>query len=372
MASITHASECRRLPAYLSPYLHPGALVPPDLMTPFTQRTFEAVLSEKPDPKVYENCLKEHVISFDRDVRTINIHDRPNYDTASEYAYQWIKKNGFDLASWTDEGFELFVTSLYERLTGKQSSYRSTPLMISLPEFCIADKLLNHPEKFLAYLSENNLDTSWYVHFLKKEQSLFKAEMRQIKSDDPIADSQILCEGTRAQLQKYLTFTPHPSSISQKMRTFFEEIRQKANGDQVELAAFVHTRLLQIHPFLFANGRLARLLMNLVLWHHQTRQAPVFFHSYQEYTEAVRRGLKNPQAFVSYLAQKVKIFNRVYREAGQQSLPKLQQAEWVALNGPNTLLKADPPDHKAQEQGDSSEAQVFDSSIKPGERYIKI
>lgn len=363
MASRAHASKCRHLPSYLFPHLHPGAKVPKDLMMPFLKRSLETALFKTPDPKVYEDCLKEHVVSFDRDVRTINIQDRPNYDKASEYAYQWIKKNGFDLASWTDVEFQVFITSLHGQLMGEDpSSYRSTTAVISLSEFGIADKILNHSNEFLEYLSKNNLDISWYVYFLENEKSLFKAEMGKIQSDDPIADSQVLCETTKAQLQKYLAFTPRPSSIFEKMRAFFEEVRQRANGDQVELAAFVHTGLLQIHPFQFANGRLARLLMNLVLWHHQTRQAPVYFYSYQEYTKAVRMGLKNPQVFASYLAQKVKIFNRVYITSGHQMLSKLRQSEWIELSGPKTLLKVDLPDHKAQESGDSLQAQGFDNS----------
>ena len=59
---------------------------------------------------------------------------------------------------------------------------------------------------------------------------------------------------------------PAADAVPELMRVFAAEIAEKqAALHPVLLAAFVHRRLVDIHPFVDGNGRTARLLMNLVL-----------------------------------------------------------------------------------------------------------
>lgn len=57
---------------------------------------------------------------------------------------------------------------------------------------------------------------------------------------------------------------PNPLKIPDLMKTLFAEILLKKESP-VHLAADLHWRLSQIHPFIDGNGRTCRLMMNLVL-----------------------------------------------------------------------------------------------------------
>jgi Fic family protein len=62
---------------------------------------------------------------------------------------------------------------------------------------------------------------------------------------------------------------PSAIKIPKLMAEFFEwYYAHKKNMPVVELAAWVHYKLVYIHPFIDGNGRTARLLMNLILLQH--------------------------------------------------------------------------------------------------------
>jgi len=64
------------------------------------------------------------------------------------------------------------------------------------------------------------------------------------------------------------SYVPPPFyDVPRLMQEFVEETKNKEKKtDPVELAAYVHFRLVDIHPFTDGNGRTARLLMNLMLF----------------------------------------------------------------------------------------------------------
>jgi len=59
---------------------------------------------------------------------------------------------------------------------------------------------------------------------------------------------------------------PKPKEVPELMRVFVNELNENLNKiHTVQLAAFAHRKLVDIHPFVDGNGRTARLLMNLIL-----------------------------------------------------------------------------------------------------------
>ena len=60
---------------------------------------------------------------------------------------------------------------------------------------------------------------------------------------------------------------PSPLRVSDLMADFIAWIRSSSHNP-IELAALAHYKLVTIHPFVCANGRAARLLMNLILMIH--------------------------------------------------------------------------------------------------------
>jgi Fic family protein len=61
-------------------------------------------------------------------------------------------------------------------------------------------------------------------------------------------------------------FTPPPSfEVQSQIQKLLNEFKKRKAANPVDAAALFHLRFVQIHPFTDGNGRVARLLMNLVL-----------------------------------------------------------------------------------------------------------
>ncbi|MCL2165129.1 MAG: Fic family protein [Oscillospiraceae bacterium] len=59
---------------------------------------------------------------------------------------------------------------------------------------------------------------------------------------------------------------PLPEEVPTQMRAFIGELNEKwGKTHPVALSAYAHRRLVDIHPFIDGNGRVARLLMNLIV-----------------------------------------------------------------------------------------------------------
>lgn len=85
----------------------------------------------------------------------------------------------------------------------------------------------------------------------------------------------------------------------------YEKKREKANrrsldtewlgsiqgGHPAKVAADVHLRFVDIHPFIDGNGRTARLLMNLVLLGHGYPMAIIKTEERQAYMKAIEEGI---------------------------------------------------------------------------------
>ena len=61
---------------------------------------------------------------------------------------------------------------------------------------------------------------------------------------------------------------PNPLKVAALMQELFRWYVEKRESHDVEIAADLHLRLAQIHPFIDGNGRVCRLVMNLHLMQH--------------------------------------------------------------------------------------------------------
>jgi Fic family protein len=100
---------------------------------------------------------------------------------------------------------------------------------------------------------------------------------------------------------------PPPSRIKDEMQQFVAGIpEQRARRHAVEFAAWLHLRLVTIHPFADGNGRTARLLMNLALireGYPVTIIPPVVRPAYIEALKASNRG--NDRPFIHLISNMV-------------------------------------------------------------------
>lgn len=58
---------------------------------------------------------------------------------------------------------------------------------------------------------------------------------------------------------------PVPSEMYQQIKNFYLDMSYKANGNDIEFAAWTHAEFVKIHPFVDGNGRTSRMIMNYQL-----------------------------------------------------------------------------------------------------------
>jgi Fic family protein len=101
---------------------------------------------------------------------------------------------------------------------------------------------------------------------------------------------------------------PIPEDVPQQMSELVDELNvQKDSAHPVVLAAFAHRRLVDIHPFTDGNGRIARLLMNMVLLNKGYQIIsipPVLRHEYISALKASQHeNTPNDREFLKLIAQ---------------------------------------------------------------------
>ncbi len=100
---------------------------------------------------------------------------------------------------------------------------------------------------------------------------------------------------------------PKARDVVRLMDALFKAYRkQKRALHPVELASWLHNRLVQIHPFTDGNGRTARLLMNWILMRNRFPPAIIEARNKEEYylaIEATDKGDQKP--FASFLARQL-------------------------------------------------------------------
>ncbi len=112
-------------------------------------------------------------------------------------------------------------------------------------------------------------------------------------------DIQVFISGT-----DYLP--PKPEDVPAMMAEFIASLNEQTLHP-LQLAAFAHRRLVDIHPFTDGNGRTARLLMNLILVSHGYQIVSIPPIRRQKYIDALKAAQrdKNPsdRAFLRLIAE---------------------------------------------------------------------
>jgi Fic family protein len=100
---------------------------------------------------------------------------------------------------------------------------------------------------------------------------------------------------------------PAAPEVPRLMDGMFAEYKKKKRAlHPVELAAWLHNRTAQIHPFTDGNGRTARLLMNWVLMKNKFPPAIIENRNKQEYYAAIEKAdAGNEKPFVEFLAREL-------------------------------------------------------------------
>ncbi len=119
--------------------------------------------------------------------------------------------------------------------------------------------------------------------------------------------------------------------VPAQMLDFFEIVNKNLeNLNPIELAAYAHFKLVHIHPFVDGNGRVSRLLMNLVLMKHGFPIVVIKKTDRKQYYARLRLADKgNLAPFVEFVARAVERSLGIYLRALKKGEPEqisLQEA----------------------------------------------
>jgi len=97
---------------------------------------------------------------------------------------------------------------------------------------------------------------------------------------------------------------PKPQDVPIQMKKLLEEYSQKRKRlHPVELAGWVHNRLVQIHPFTDGNGRTSRLILNWILMKNRFPPVIIYVKNKQAYYSVIEAGdTGDEKPFANFLA----------------------------------------------------------------------
>ena len=132
--------------------------------------------------------------------------------------------------------------------------------------------------------------------------------------------------------------------------------RQEVNGEHpIIIAANFHYEFVRIHPFDDGNGRMARLLMNLILMKHGYTIAMVRRDTREEYLDGLERAdrTEDRAQFIQYIAACCEYpLNLYLRAARRESIEDPEDVDREIALFKRSLVKADPTEGQVASRSD--------------------
>jgi Fic family protein len=121
------------------------------------------------------------------------------------------------------------------------------------------------------------------------------------------------------EIHYYATPEETPAKMQELMQ-WLEEVERYDNIHPVVIAAFFHHKFVEIHPFDDGNGRMSRILMNLILMQYGYPPVIVKLDDRTNYYSLLSRADNNDSwPFVEYIAERLQSSLQLYFKAAQGS-----------------------------------------------------
>lgn len=156
-------------------------------------------------------------------------------------------------------------------------------------------------EKFIKNLNQTILVRPFWKDAITRDG---QSTRRQIKVGEykEYPNSVIQSNG---EIFEYASPTETPILMGDLVKWYNEEVNQ---GDltPIDLAALLHYRYIRIHPFDDGNGRVARLLVNYVLYHYDLPPVIIKTADKKNYLRTLQQAdTGDYQAFINYMTQQL-------------------------------------------------------------------
>lgn len=127
-----------------------------------------------------------------------------------------------------------------------------------------------------------------------------------------------------------------PSLVPGLMKDFLKWLTKNPDRlSPVELCAMAHQRFVFIHPFIDGNGRIARLLMNIILMKKGYPPAIILKNERKKYIRTLELAHNaRPKAFVNFIGRSVERSLLIYLDAFQTNAEKYITLSEAAKNTP--------------------------------------
>ena len=122
---------------------------------------------------------------------------------------------------------------------------------------------------------------------------------------------------------------PQSEKVPRLMQNFAEYIRTNPEDlNTVEFAAMLHYKLVEIHPFIDGNGRVSRLLLNLVLMKHGYPITIILKNDRKKYYDCLKKAdLGDVKPFINFIGYCMNRSLNIYLSSFKKGMEYISLAE---------------------------------------------
>lgn len=164
-----------------------------------------------------------------------------------------------------------------------------------------ADREKPLTEKFIKDLNQTILVRPFWKDAITSEGQSTRSQIK-IGEYKEFPNSVIQANG---EIFEYASPQETPILMAELLQWYNDEVT-KGEFSAIELAALLHYRYIRIHPFDDGNGRVARLLVNYVLYYNDLPPVIIKTSDKREYLRALQQAdTGDLQAFINYMIQQL-------------------------------------------------------------------
>lgn len=167
------------------------------------------------------------------------------------------------------------------------------------------------------------------------------------------------------------TILPNPLKVPELMNDFIAWLQDEDQNDPIKFAIDAHFKFVTIHPFVDGNGRVGRLLMNLLLIRAGYPPAIIRKEDRNEYVKSLEKG-QTKQGMDDYNTLMINAVDRsldIYLEAlnpKEENVNEIKEKRFLTTDEVAKLLQVDPESvRRYVRRGDLK-------AVKLGGKFIRI
>jgi len=204
---------------------------------------------------------------------------------------------------------EVVPSDFLVRFTYNSNAIEGNPLTLRQTALILADNIAPQGAKTEDIIEAMNGRDAW--EFLKGHKGAMNEKFLKKTQYEVTKNTKCRIQGEYRDGEVRIAGSnwkpPHPREVSASMKKVVKEFNeQKQQLHPIELAAWLHNKIAQVHPFTDGNGRTARLAMNWVLLRKKFPPIVVNVQNKEEYYRNIELADKgNQKPFSIFVAKQL-------------------------------------------------------------------